>query len=357
MTNADRYGRNELIDILKAIAIILVVFAHCMVNGSGQAVLSGGSYFDDPVFKFITSFNMPLFMLISGFLFAFSVKRHTPFQVFGKKVKTLLVPLLSWAFVVVAILIASKFVNERIILSLREIVSSLVYHFFHGQWFLWAVFWSSVIVLLNRSLFNDSYFVYLAIFVLTFSLPDYHNLALYKFMYPYFVVGYLFNKVEYSKKESFKTKIEGALPIFISWLVFILLLLVYDHDSYIYTSGYRVIRDSGFDAVQLYVDLYRFTIGFAGSVAVILTTIHLFPHFREGLRKTLAYIGANSLGIYILSNVIFNDHLLRTFSIRFTGINYGVALLEAMAVIIVTLLVSYLIKKNQMMNLLFLGGR
>ena len=56
-------GRNDFIDVLKALAIVLVVIAHCIQCGSGQDVLSEDMYYDDPVFKFITSFHIPFLCL------------------------------------------------------------------------------------------------------------------------------------------------------------------------------------------------------------------------------------------------------------------------------------------------------
>ena len=40
-------GRNDFIDVLKALAIVLVVIAHCIQCGPGQDVLSEDLYYDD----------------------------------------------------------------------------------------------------------------------------------------------------------------------------------------------------------------------------------------------------------------------------------------------------------------------
>ena len=66
--------RNVYIDIVKAVAIILVVFGHCIQYGSGSEFLSSTAFFENKVFIFIYSFHMPLFMLVSGYLFAYSLK-------------------------------------------------------------------------------------------------------------------------------------------------------------------------------------------------------------------------------------------------------------------------------------------
>lgn len=47
--------------------------------------------------------------------------------------------------------------------------------------------------MVNR-LFKDNLFAY--IFIASFLVPDVLNLGLYKFMYPYFLIGYLYNVKE-----------------------------------------------------------------------------------------------------------------------------------------------------------------
>ena len=57
--------KNQNIDILKGVAIFLVVFGHC-IQYCSQGYFD---FFENKVFIFIYTFHMPLFMLISGYLF------------------------------------------------------------------------------------------------------------------------------------------------------------------------------------------------------------------------------------------------------------------------------------------------
>lgn len=65
--------RSVLIDALRGVAIILVIIGHCISNGSGSGYFSNQGYYENIAFKFIYSFHMPLFMIISGYLFKYSV--------------------------------------------------------------------------------------------------------------------------------------------------------------------------------------------------------------------------------------------------------------------------------------------
>ncbi len=73
--------RNQYVDSLKGLCIFLVIFGHCLQYGSGAVFLSDGEYWENLGMKFIYSFHMPLFMAISGYLFAFSLSKYGPVEV------------------------------------------------------------------------------------------------------------------------------------------------------------------------------------------------------------------------------------------------------------------------------------
>lgn len=352
---ADNKKRDETIDAIKAFAIICVVIAHCIQYGSGPTVMLKELYFNDELFRFICSFHMPLFMLISGYLFSFSLQRGTFKAILGKRLRTLILPILSWAFVVLGIKLLSAFVNGGHLMGIKELFSDLLFTFFHHQWFLWAIFWCSLVVMINRTMFKDSLLFYALFLILTFFLLNQHNLALYSFMYPFFVIGYLYNNDWKDKVKSYGGQL---LPIILSWAVFIALLLFYNRDSFIYTSGYCILEEGTVSLRQFGIDLYRFLIGLVGSIAIIGLISMLYPHSRNNrINKAISVIGMNTLGIYILSGVVFNDHLLKTLTVKLNGINYGIVLLETIVVILGCLAISWVIKRIKLLNILLLGGR
>ena len=59
-------NRNYYIDAAKGLAIFLMLWGHCIQS---CVVGSDVDFFENTVFKAIYSFHMPLFMLISGYLF------------------------------------------------------------------------------------------------------------------------------------------------------------------------------------------------------------------------------------------------------------------------------------------------
>ena len=90
--------RDTILDSIKAFCITIVVIGHCIQYGSGLNYLKEELFFDNILFKLIYSFHMPLFMIISGYLFAYSITRNWA-KVLFQKVRSLILPIFSWAFI------------------------------------------------------------------------------------------------------------------------------------------------------------------------------------------------------------------------------------------------------------------
>lgn len=138
--------RNEYIDVIKGIAIVLVIIGHCIQYGSGNQFLSGGLFFEDNFFKIIYSFHMPLFMLVSGYLFYYSVEKHSVSYNIKTRITTLLIPIVSWGILLFVIeLIMGGYYSE--INLFKELFSTII----DNLWFLWAIFYLSFIVILIKN--------------------------------------------------------------------------------------------------------------------------------------------------------------------------------------------------------------
>lgn len=343
--------RNLYLDVLKAVSIVLVVFGHAIQYGSGIEYLSWGSCLYNPVFSLIYSFHMPLFMLISGYLFYFSSKNKTEKELIVSKAKQILIPLVCWSFVsllVHIIKILAGVSSHKI--TLVWIFQTIFSGFWGGPWFLWAIWWCSLIIIIGRKFFKDSPLFYFAVWMTMFFIPDDNNTAVYKFMLPFFILAYLFNKFDLTTKLS-KIYLHKAFG-FSALFAFLLLFPNYNFDSFIYTSGYYILDKN--IVYQLHNDCFRFVIGLVGSIAV-MCIVHAFTDaFPKVVNKSIAYIGTCSLGIYLVSNYIF-DEVLKYLPIP--GLNYLYTITETICILGVSLLVTRLLKKNKITNMLFLGGR
>lgn len=344
--------RNFYMDALKAINIILVVLGHCIQYGSGKEYALG-AFFYNPVFIFIYSFHMPLFMLISGCLFASSIKTKKWNELLYAKFKQLIIPLCSWSVISLFISIgkSSRGLSSESI-NVLWIVKKLISGFVYGPWFLWAVWWCSFVIIVVRRFFRDSPIVYFLGSVLTFVITDALNLALYKFMWPFFLFAYIFNTYDYRSKLKKIYLNKGFIAC--TFIVFGFLLFFYNYDSYIYTSGYSVLNKNV--AIQIYTNCFRFIIGMVGSISTMYLIYVLVRVLPNAMNNLLSYIGKNTLGIYIISGIVFAE-LLPKITSSLKGINYLYIFIETMGVLCFSILINALLKRFKITNRLFLGGR
>lgn len=347
----EKATRNKYIDILKGIAITAVVLGHSIQYGSGGLYLAQRQFFDNNLFKFIYSFHMPLFMLISGYLFYYSTNAHSFFDNLKSRFSTLLLPIIMWSFLPIFFnLITLQ--NLSFLAILKSVVSSVI----SNLWFLWAIFFCSIIVIIVKKFLHDNCWIYLMGFFLTFFTLDIFGFALYKFMYPFFIIGYWLNKY-HNEVASFiaKTGLAKSTITIISTLTFLALLFFFNNDTYIYTTQYYIL-DKQFPLQQLSIDLFRFFIGLIGSLSIISLTERIYNRIPMWLRDTVAFIGKNSMGIYIISGYVFS-YALPFITSSIPDINYALTILETLIILSFALLCATAIKKTRILNCILLGGR
>ena len=88
---------------------------------------------------------------------------------------------------------------------------------------------------------------------------------------------------------------------------------------------------------------------------MILILSAIYKKISEHIINIVATIGIHSLGIYMISGLIFN--ILPYFVQDLKTINYFIVILESIIILLISLLISICLKKNKITNLLFLGGR
>ena len=294
---------------------------------------------------------MPLLMLISGYLFAYSVKGKRWDVVIWTKCKQLLLPLAGWS-VVYTLIAAGKTVGGEEVINALWIIRKLIEHFIYGPWFLWAVWWCSLVITLVRRFFKDCPWIYLLGTLLTFVVPDGYNLYLYKFMWPFFLLAYWFHAYDYQTKWEKLHQNKGFICSVV--VVFLLLLPLYNYHSYIYITEYNIIGKNALK--QIYLDVYRFLIGMAGSLTAIYLVRGLLKVLPEKIKSCAAFVGRNTLGIYIISDIIFTNVLLAV-TAGLEDVSYCYVAVETVAVLLLSLGINEALKRIPVTNKLLLGGR
>ena len=179
-----QHSRSVLIDTIKGVAILLVVWGHFIqVNYVGS-----DSYFDNIIFKVIYSFHMPLFAIISGYLYCNSVEKRNIRALVFSRISGLLLPIVVWCGINWSI----SCVMHRSI-SLIELWNTITGNFL---WFLWSMLAAQLLIGLTEKMVPIKYFLcgyifgYLAMYL--FPNPEY-NL----YLYPYVLLGFLWRKYNF----------------------------------------------------------------------------------------------------------------------------------------------------------------
>ena len=130
------------------------------------------------------------------------------------------------------------------------------------------------------------------------------------------------------------------------------MLCFYDKVHYIYISGTCLIGNNM--ALQLGINIFRWIIGAAGSIAVL----YAVSHVRSYKNKFVSFCvmpGTKTMGIYIISNYA-NVLILKELT-KGIGLNWLVIILETVIMLAFTAAASWVLGKNRITRQVFLGGR
>lgn len=306
-------------DICKCIAIFLVTCSHCAqyISGQNWTNFAGGTYLD-------IAFNMPLFMLISGWFINIDRIRETKAKDYIiSKAKRLLLPAIIWYAV----------------LSIVSHPSTSVVSFY---WYLTALFACLCIMMIFAKLIknNKACILLSTAFVLLCPKMDYVNI---NFMFPFLWGGVFLRKIYESKW--------AKLWFCVSLIIGGTLALFWNPEYTVYLCPLDVLH---FNVRMLIVYLYRFTLGLALSSVVI----YLVMRFEKQM-SVIAKYGNYSLVVYTGSFVL--NALL---SIALTKMDYHtnqILIIDFLSVIASLTIYSFIVllanffRKYKITRLLFLG--
>ncbi len=279
--------RNKLLDIVKGIAIILVVIGHFDLEN-----LSPYWYF--PVRNIFYFFHIPLFFLIAGYLFGkyeaeklkpLNIKHYVEF--IQKKAQRLLIPYVSVTFLV--ILIKSMVERESIAPTGQLLKQFLTGDPQYGPflWFLYAMFivliLSPLLIAVMRNQFNLLLLAAYTIFVCS-DIVNLHGLSrALGFMLP-FLTGYIAssNKV-LEKIANFQYLL---IPTCISVIIFVLLF-----------------KNRDLCNTRLSQCNFRLLVSYSGMIATFFVAVLLQ---KTGFSQFFSIPGKLSMYIYLFHTLCCN---------------------------------------------------
>ena len=340
-------GRDLTLDLAKGILIILVVLGHSIQYSYGLEYSQSDIYFENPVFRIIYCFHMPMFMLISGYLFCSSNKKQFR-TVIGSKLRAIGIPMISF-------IILYSFIDYVGMIRTNPlgIVTSFLDSIVRGwiMWFLFSILLNMFVVAVLTRISGNRIYQYLmmfALFVISLFIPDAYLLSVHKFMFPFFCLGYAVNDFGV---DPYKWHNKLWMMVLLT-LASILAVIWFDTDTYIYTTGFCI---TGKYSSQLYIDLKRMVVALIVSITFI-QYVHLLSKKVSDSTGILARLGQKSLFIYgvnILSNRYYPAVLLRL------NVNLPHNPVIPVAFTLVFIAVAYLcyklLDKNKVTGLLLLG--
>ena len=317
--------RIEYIDSLKGFLIICVLTSHVI-----QLIIP--NCMNDYLYKFVISFQMPLFMFVCGFV------SFAPIITYGsvkKRFLQLMIPWFFWGAVINPIIYADFNINRYVNLF-----------FYPPFWFLWALFFISLFfyffnLIANKYNIKQEIIILLGYFTLAgiyigahFELFHY-GLISYHFLF--YSIGFFFRKYWKNIQKYLKYCFLICFPIFA------ILFFYIKEEAPLIIFNYTIDRN-------LLVWIYRIVT----AIVSIPVFLYIFKQYGEKV-PYLNIIGKNTMGIYLIHGMLLL--LIPLFPIVSNNFYYLAVFLFVFLFILVSNIIINLLRKGRILRFLMLGEK
>lgn len=241
----------------------------CVVN----AFFSGIAHTPIWLHTFVRTFDMPFFMMLSGFFLRKSLAKRRAIDVFVNRLCMILVPFVVWTLLLARVDI------------------------FNRYYFLWAVLCSGIICIAGHALTSDlpsrimavfQGLLYIGVVVLFHAFKVPWNMF---YLFPFFVVGYYLRDANYGRK------LASIMAV-----VFIAGLCFWDADYTPWKIGALAWRDN---AAVFLVYGFRFVLGIAGvcTMGIVFDSIRRLCGEESIFVRVVVGWGRETLALYILQTL------------------------------------------------------
>ena len=279
--------RNDFADFLKGALILLVVWGHLIQGAQSPS----NHFYQDPVFKAIYMFHMPLFMAVSGYLSFRSISRLTLRECSRRRFLQVILPAIFWPATLTVICLAAFGIETGSISGAYHKAHNLNLIMHPVLWFFWAVFGCTVVVGGMRKFEIDRLQYFAVAAVLFLFAPDGADLFLFKYVFPYFCLGYALARGD-----------QIRLPDKMPWIGAVIALAAAAGCYWLWrNSTYVYVGKTALTAANLPDIGLRYVSGAAGSAAFVIVLRAVYGFARS---QTLSAWGRGSLNIYAIHCVI-----------------------------------------------------
>lgn len=333
MHNSLRHSERILsFDVLKCFAIFLVLWGH------GIQHLTTADCVENPVYRWIYSFHMPLFMMVSGYFSAKSMSLEF-LEFVGKKLKQIALPGFMWSLVFA--LISIVFLGDKYYLSC-DLTQYMPY------WFLWAL------LICNLLAYIGIKFKYgLLISLLISQAVPFANVL---YMYPAFVLG----QALWKNKDWFRNHIKQIIVV--SAVVYLISMLFWGADDWhLFSQIKDMIVTGGYVKAGIFYvgkTAFKLLVNISGSMLFFSLFIALERIWNNGFGRIMGYIGKYTLIVYILQTFILEKNLpkfVNLDNLSYPLFNFVATPVLAVAVLLFCVVVAVFVDKNKYTRLFLLG--
>lgn len=313
-------------DILKAYAIFLVVLGHVIQTFNPE-------WKTDNVLLGIYMFHMPLFIAISGFFFVKSAEKNAIGALIKKRFMGIMLPSLTMGVLDVLLIGGAKIMKHKY-LDLLYFTDLL----FTGLWFLTVLFVLTVIgIVLYKKLKGLSFYVgWLVVWLFFYILPDFWVFNQIEFLLPFYVFGIIGRNVKWEKLNT------GISMLALIGYCTCFSLFTFEDTMYLMGSDC-------FSLNYIYGTSLRLLSGIFG-ILCSLTFVGCLSKFSGRVYK-LAVVGSMTLPIYVLHQKI----LIVNNVVQLQTDNYILMILFAIILVVVTIEIYKILRKNRYIALLMFG--
>ena len=335
--------RNQFVDVMRGIAMLLVVLGHTM---TGCTVDSQKNF----LYNIVWSLQMPLFILISGYVTKYShpiSTRKGLWKYVKRRTVAYMLPWAVWSFFVRGIVFGeADFLNVR----------HLLWHMDSGYWFL-ATIWTISMIFgiasfiaerVNKENLLKKQIVllgcYLAGMVLLVGIGAVLGLSFFAikltlYYMPFYYAGFLYGQFDDRIKESVpgKTIIDIIVAIcFMVWLFVICRFNLYE------------MSDSGFAIIL------RMATSLAGCIAVCGLCKGMFSKNGGGW---MAWIGEHSLEVYLVHYLLLSLIELDNAPVFYSPMGLSLVLVNYMITVALTAMVTGVVNQNAVLRVVLTGKK
>lgn len=320
--------RDLHLDMMKGISIILVVLGHTVQYANIE------DFDNNVIFRIIYSFHMPLFMFLSGFL-AYKNINGSFAKFIIKKIKNLVIPFLSWYFLV-------DFIIFRKIktISFNDYFKNIIHNPDAGLWFFWVLFLNFILIYIvsHSKNYLEEILILCICIAIRYIPTNSYGVPLLIWHFPFFSAGYLLSKHK-NRINIFSKYIKE-----ISFIGFP--LVIFEWNRVYYPSFASKFGDlfNIKDSYNIFL-IYKYIVAFLG-IAFVWYVIKAISKMKYSL--VLSFIGKYTKDIYAI----------HYYFILFVNIqpNYPYIILTTLLAIVFSLFISYfIIRESKILKFLLLG--